>query len=110
MKNWMVFYLLLLGAGIFLLPACGDDEDNNPPCYCSDEGIILGEDPRDCFCCGGWFIAIEGDTLRALTLPQEFYTTLVPNEFPLPVYLEWTPDETPCLGDEIEVACIRRRE
>ncbi|MCB9283581.1 MAG: hypothetical protein H6563_05850 [Lewinellaceae bacterium] len=109
MKNRFLFSALALFAGVFLFQACCDDCDNGP-CYCSEKGIILGEDPRDCFCCGGWFIEIDGDTLRAMNLPQEFAATLNSSEYPLPVYLEWTTVDMPCLGDEIEVPCIRNQE
>ena len=91
--------------GAFLLfPACCDDDNY----VCSDQGIILGEDPRDCVCCGGWFIEIGDDTLRAQTLPEAFLQTLYPVEYPLPVRLDWEPDTTPCLGDEIEVSCMEK--
>ena len=107
----LLFGFLLSATAVPLLTACcDDDEDECVPCYCSEKGIVLGEDPRDCVCCGGWFIEIGGDTLRAMTLPQEFIQNNLPGEYPIPVYLEWTPDETPCLGDEIEVECIRLRE
>lgn len=91
--------------GIFLLlPACCDDDNY----ACSDTGAILGADLRECACCGGWFIEIGDDTLRAQTLPEEFVNFLNISDlnFPLPVRLDWEPDTTPCLGDEIEVSCI----
>lgn len=94
--------LLLLAA--LLLPACCDDDNY----ACSDTGTILGEDPRDCLCCGGWFIEIGDDTLRAQTLPEEFLQTLNSSDYPLPVRLDWEPDATPCLGDEIEVSCMEK--
>ena len=101
---------VLLGTSVFIFPACCKDHDDDAPGYCSEEGIITGIDLRACACCGGWFIEIGGDTLRANDLSQQFKEDLSPYEFPLSVYLEWSPDETPCLGDEIEVSCIRRRE
>lgn len=106
-----LWHLLIPLFCIFTLPvleACHQDDDCEPG-YCSEEGVIVDIDPRDCICCGGWFIKIGEETLRAWTLPEEFTQSLDPNEFPLPVYLEWSPKEEPCLGDEIEVECIRRR-
>lgn len=96
----------LLGA-FLLLPACCDDDNY----ACSDQGIILGEDFRKCRCCGGWFIEIDDDTLRAQRLPEEFVNFLNISElnFPLPVRLDWEPDATPCMGDEIEVSFIEIR-
>lgn len=107
MKKYIWLIALTLSIGGFLFSACCDDDD--VPVYCSEEGVIIGIDFRECACCGGWFIEIEDDTLRAMVLPQPFTETLDPNEFPLPVYLEWSPDEEPCLGDEIDVYCIRRQ-
>ena len=105
MKKHIWLATILFGFGIFLYSSCCEEE----PGYCTEEGIITAVDYRECACCGGWFIEIGGDTLRAPDLPQEFKEGLDSNEFPLPVYLEWSPNETPCLGDEIEVPCIRRR-
>ena len=79
-------------------------------CNCDwDKGIILLTDQRYCACCGGWFIEIEGDTLRAQTLPEPFRTKWGEGPFPMEVRLRWQPDATPCLGDEIEVLEIQRR-
>ena len=108
MKNFILILAIILGAITFFSACCEDHDDD--PGYCSEEGIILGIDYRECACCGGWFIEINSDTLRALDLPQEFQENLNEDEFPLPVYLEWSPDETPCLGDEIEIDCIRRQD
>lgn len=109
MKNYILLLAVIFGVGAFF-SACCEGHDDNEPDSCSEEGIITGIDFRECACCGGWFIEINNDTLRALDLPLEFKESLNPNEFPLPVYLDWTRVETPCLGDEIEVTCIRRRE
>ena len=100
--------ILLIG-GLFMFPACCQDDDDEAPDFCSEEGIIINLDYRLCACCGGWFIEIGNDTLRATVLPEEFREGLPPDSFPIPVYLEWTPAENLCLGDEIVVTCIRRR-
>jgi len=107
MKNRIFLFAMLLGLGAFLVPACCPCDDEEPE-YCSDEGLLLGADPRDCACCGGWFIEIEGDTLRANALPEEFINSFDYSDLPLPVLLEWEHDATPCLGDEIEVECIKK--
>ena len=107
MKKLHLLVVLLALAAIFTYSACCDDEPVTG--YCSEAGVITGIDFRECACCGGWFIEIGEDTLRAWTLPQEFAESLQMDEFPLPVYLEWEYPDPPCLGDEIEVACIRRR-
>ncbi|MCB0587188.1 MAG: hypothetical protein KDD06_17945 [Phaeodactylibacter sp.] len=109
MKNYILLLAAVIGVGIFFSACCEDHHDDEPD-TCAEEGIIIGIDFRECACCGGWFIEIGNDTLRAPDLPQAFRESLDPNEFPLPVYLDWAPVETPCLGDEIEVACIQRQE
>ncbi len=106
MKNYIWLFNIIFGAGAFMFSACCDDE----PSYCAEEATIIGEDYRECACCGGWFIEIDDDTLRAVDLPQEFKESLDFNEIPLQVYMEWSHNETPCLEDEIEVGCIRRKE
>lgn len=103
----LLFFILVLIVAALIYPGCCDDDDLG---YCSEKAIILEVDYRECACCGGWFIEIGEDTLRAIDLPLEFRQSLQVDEYPLPVYLEWTPMEEPCLGDEIEVECIRRRE
>jgi hypothetical protein len=106
MKNCLFFGMLILGITTFSAACCDDDDLG----YCSEKAIILEVDYRECACCGGWFIQIGEDTLRAIDLPTDFQLSLQVDEYPLPVYLEWSPMEDPCLGDEIDVECIRRRE
>ena len=108
MKNYMQIVILLLVSSIYL-PSCCQDHEDDELGDCSEEAVIIDFDYRECACCGGWFIEIGQDTLRAKVLPQEFTDSLTLNEAPLPVYLEWEPEDNPCLGDEIEVDCIRRQ-
>ncbi len=82
------------------------DKDGNEM-QCSEPGIIIGADIRACVCCGGWFIEIAGDTLRA-NLTKEFVESFDLEDLPIPVTLDWIHVENPCLGDEIEVSCIRK--
>gem|GEM_PF-760313 len=89
-----------------LQSCCKHDDDFG---YCSTPAVITGIDYRECICCGGWFIDIGGEELRAPTLPTDFMESFSPDDLPLPVFLEWERVEEPCLGDEIEVSCIRRR-
>lgn len=109
MKKQILFLAIFLTAGIFMFPGCCDAPDDDAPDFCSEEGVITGIDFRLCPCCGGWFIEIGNDTLRATVLPEGFGESLDPSEFPLPVFLEWSVPVTLCTGDEIIVDCIRRR-
>lgn len=103
-RDLSILMMLLI---ITLLPACCKDDDDFG--YCSTQAVITGVDYRRCFCCGGWFIEIDGEELRALTLPDDFVESFSPGDLPLPVFLEWEREKDPCLGDEIEVSCIRKR-
>lgn len=44
-----------------------------------------------------------------LALPEAFAQGLDPEEFPLPVDLDWKDAIGPCQGTMIEVECIKRR-
>lgn len=105
-----VFLTFLLFSGLFsLLSAC--HKDCITDCDGLERGVITGIDYRKCIhpCCGGWYIKIGEDTLRAPELPSEFANTLDSEDFPLPVCLRWQPYADPCMGDEITVTAIRRR-
>ena len=99
MKKLVPFLLTLL-----LLISCEDEVSFKN----SDIGSITGQDFRLCACCGGWFIEIEGETLRIPVLPED--TDLELNgrtDFPILVQVVWEPVEDSCLGDEIRVRRIR---
>ena len=110
MKKRFFILLLIYGVNLLFFQACTHEPDDTGTPPCSAEGLIIGLDYRLCACCGGWFIEIAGDTLRAQELPPTFTDSLDHEEFPLAVYLDWAADETPCLGDEIDVFCIERKE
>lgn len=70
---------------------------------CMDSGTITGTDPRDCMCCGGWFIEIK-DTLRRFDqVPADCVIDFNAVAYPLRVKLEWKKKDVLCLGDEIKV-------
>ncbi len=105
-KIWILIIAGLLLAALSF-SACCDDDDLQP---CSETGIIIGIDYRECGCCGGYFIEINEDTLRAPTLPEPFVNSFDPAEIPLPIYLEWHEQDPQCLGDEIVIDCIARQQ
>ena len=107
MKNYLGLMAILLFMATIFLQACSDDETADEFAFCTQEATIIGKDFRLCACCGGWFIEIGDDTLRASVLPQSFREQLIPGEYPIPVYLEWNRPENLCLGDEIDVPCIK---
>ena len=107
MRNLLFSLIALAIAATFLQLGCRRDENEG---FCSNKGVILGVDPRLCGgCCGGWFVEIAGDTFNILALPEAFAQGLDPEEFPLPVDLDWKHVIGPCQGTMIEVECIKRR-
>ncbi len=53
------------------------------------EAVITGPDPRDCICCGGYFIEIDDSTYNFDQLPSLCNLNLMTAEFPIQVYVEW---------------------
>jgi hypothetical protein len=70
---------------------------------CMDPGTITGLDPRDCMCCGGWFIEIQDTMRRFDQLPADCIIDFSTVTYPLKVKLDWKKKDTTCLGDEIRV-------
>lgn len=58
-----------------------------------ETGRIIGLDFRKCACCGGWWIEVGNDTLRAFTLPDNI--TIADTNFvdglSVPVCLSYEP-------------------
>jgi len=84
MKNFILpLFLATLGF------ACCDKSDDLP----SGNTMLIGIDGRKCASpfCTGWFLEIDGDTLRFLEIPTDtdidFNSELA---FPIPVEVEWT--------------------
>lgn len=74
------------------------------------EGVITQRDVRKCYCCGGWFIEIEGNTwLADLTAEQTEALGLDETALPVPVQLDWEKPEKPCLANKIIVTRIQRK-
>ena len=85
-------------------------------CRCDDlsleaEGIITERDYRKCYCCGGWFIEIDGKTwLADLSEEQIIALDLDESKLPMPVELDWSIEEKACLDNKILVEHIKRDE
>lgn len=95
--------LLLLT--LLYLFACQRDSLN-----LQSEGIITERDYRKCYCCGGWFIEIEGETwLADLSAEQIQALDLDETKLPMRVELDWARDEKACLDNKIIVPRIKRR-
>ncbi|WP_143473369.1 hypothetical protein [Flavilitoribacter nigricans] len=74
------------------------------------EASLIGRDYTLCACCGGWFIKVDQDTVRAFQLPDTFEIDPEPN-FPLAVDLRYEPLTGPCqdFGNLIKIQEIRKR-
>lgn len=85
----MLSLILLLLA----ISAC----NNNPTCGFGtleelEDATIIGVDYRRCASpyCGGWFIEIEGDTLRFLEMPAQTNINFADDTiFPIEVKVRW---------------------
>ena len=96
--------LKMIAAFIFILLlsiSCSMEEDSY-----KSSGIITGVDVRECSCCGGYYIDIEGNTYRFYEIPQNSNLKLDNQVFPVYVKLDWNPDPNACLGDEIIITRI----
>ena len=89
--------LLQIGLILALLAGCRKDVD------CMDSGTITGLDPRDCMCCGGWFIEIKDTVRRFDQVPADCTIDFSTVTYPLKVKVDWKKRDTTCLGDEILV-------
>lgn len=108
MKNLILPFLL--AAATACLPGC--DKNNNAGCGNGyDTGRVIGFDASLCPCCGGWFIEINGDTLRPYTLPDNFDAVLNHSTLPVEVCLKWTYNPgKPCKPNLIEVKEIMLKD
>lgn len=96
---------ILLFLALLNFIACQGDKPD-----LQSEGIITQRDYRKCYCCGGWFIEIEGETYLAdLSGEQTTALDLQENALPVEVELNWKKDENACLDNKITVTDIKRR-
>ena len=73
-------------------------------------GKIIGGDPRECMCCGGWFILIDSVRYRFYQLPDSTNFKIdTCKTFPVYIDVDWTTPEKPCMSDLITVTKARKR-
>ena len=90
---------------LFSMVACQGDKLD-----LQSEGTITKRDYRKCYCCGGWFIEIDGETYLAdLSGEQTTALNLQENALPVQVELNWKKDENACLDNKITVTDIKRQ-
>lgn len=90
--KWKITALAIL---VLMASCCREDG--------MDKGTITGIDPRDCMCCGGWFVVINGSTYRFDQVPEDCTIDFSQVIYPIDVRLEWTKKIPQCMGDEIVV-------
>lgn len=84
------FFWIML---VVIFSNCQKENNNTPDGWV--EGRIIGLDFRRCACCGGWFIELEQDTVRAFTLPENF--EIDPQiDLPINVLLTYENYSGPC--------------
>lgn len=71
---------------------------------------IIGQDYRLCACCGGWFIELGEDTVRAFAFPDEYIMDSLAT-FPINVCLSYEDYSGACapFGDLIIVNSIEEQ-
>ncbi len=89
MKQLLIFVALLV---TFLL-ACKNDE---PSSAFMAEGEIIGGDPRNCGCCGGWFLEAADTTFLFDRLPASSSLDLNNATFPISVKFDYQADTSTC--------------
>jgi hypothetical protein len=95
-------FIIVLLAGVI---ACSSAQDGF-----KSTGVITGYDLRECPCCGGYFIEIDSTKYRFDQLPDSTDFNIPNNpEFPIYVSLDWHPDSSACMRDEIIVTAIKAK-
>ena len=100
MRKFTLYFIVFL----FLAISCEKDHGYQ------NQGTLTGYDFRRCMCCGGYIVEIEDSTYRFYNMPDGFTFNLEVDTFPLQVLLNWQSDSILCLGDEIIVSKMTRKE
>jgi len=84
-SNKIVYILIFVL--IIVIAQCKKNESDS-----LTEAFITGPDPRDCICCGGYFIEINDSAYNFDQLPSSCNLDLTTAEFPIAVYVDWEPE------------------
>ena len=91
-QNLAIIFTIFLFAA-----ACRKNDDGM-----ETDAMIIGIDGRKCSCCGGWWLDINGDSLRTLNFPGDFAAQIDLNNLPMPVKIQWEKDQvTSCFQNEL---------
>lgn len=100
MKNTVFGALIFLS---LLSSACRKSEDAR---NYWQEAIITELDGRECGCCGGYFIQLEGVRRRFRTIPSGSNIEITGTNLPMRVKVRWQSLNKPCMPDLIEVLAL----
>jgi hypothetical protein len=101
MKTSLIIIVSVLVAGFSLCHREYDDFRSH--------GTITGPDPRDCACCGGWYIEIDTTIYEFDALPENSAIDLQKETFPLKVKLDWQLSERlACPNKRIDIQRIAK--
>lgn len=85
---------------IVALVACNKKKDNNgeTPSAFQFKGILTGIDASMCACCGGVFMAVDGDpkTYRVQSLGTMNWVDITALQFPRPIEFNFTRPASDC--------------
>ncbi len=102
-KVMPVLFLFLV---LFVSDCCVDVDMTN----WMNEAEITGYDYRECACCGGYFIDIDGEIYRFYEIPSGSDVEITAeSDFPIPVNINWHQFPDGCMGDEIGIDEMERR-
>lgn len=75
---------------------------------CSKIGQIINYNSTKCYCCPGWIIAAENDTIKILNLPIESEVWSIVNtvEFPISIKFDYVDFNDYCENIYKKVTCI----
>ncbi len=97
----MRIILAITIASFLLLSACSDDGNSSDSEYTTTDGVLIGRDFRKCFCCGGWFVEMQTDTMRIWNMPSGFADKPENKDLPVDVRFGWKDMEEGC-GEEMD--------
>lgn len=92
--KYFSFLILLLIIGLL---SCKKANPVTVSEYTNSDGYIIGGDPRDCACCGGWFVDINSDTMEIFNKTDTIGLMVQDKKLPVKVNLDWKKKTDGCL-------------
>lgn len=107
-----IFKMIIVFA-IIQFSSCKKENNNNQsggtiPGGYQSEGTIVGLNPGECICCGGWLININNKQYEFFSLPENSTINLNDETFPLKVVLDWKLNPKECVDYLIIIESIKK--